>query len=155
MKNPALDANGEFVFREFNQLRREEADRPGSGVQAHVKRLLVKHFTTGAKPRPAREDAEDFFDAFAESNEQLRQLAFPQRGEPLFDDDFSDYPEEAMSTHDAVDHELICRVLLAAWLEEVAAGEAARKGRGGRNGSREPGGVRQALIGLGRAVVRR
>src|SRR5690606_33372239 len=38
--------------------------------------------------------AQRFYEYFALDNDQLRGLAFPGRHEPLFDEDFSDYPHE-------------------------------------------------------------
>ena len=42
----------------------------------------------------SRREAVEFLEKFAVANEQLRSLAMPQRAEPLFDSDFSSYPEE-------------------------------------------------------------
>lgn len=47
---------------------------------------------------PTNQNEAQIFQAqFLESNERLRKLAFPDRDKPLFDDDFSDYPEQVPS----------------------------------------------------------
>lgn len=48
------------------------------------------------KSYPAiRKDAVSFYNRFVDSNESLKEKAFPGRSEPLFNNDFSDYPETA------------------------------------------------------------
>jgi hypothetical protein len=144
-RNASLDVNGEFVFREFNKLR-QETDAFSPRVQAHVKSVLVKLFSDGEKPRPARRDAEAFFALFAGANDELRRLAFGEGGEPLFDADFSDYPEEAASPDAVVDHALVCQTLLRALLEEASRAREPAK-RAARRGD--------ALLGIKRALTPR
>jgi hypothetical protein len=118
-RNPSVDVNGEYVFREYNEIRRGMATPIRPAVEAHVKQLIAARFTTGPRIRPARKDALEFFERFAESNEQLRRLGWPDREKPIFDADFSDYPEEESSGEETVDHALICQTLLRALLDEA------------------------------------
>lgn len=68
--------------------------------------LISQLFRDDPKP-VSRDAARNFYARFVESNERLRRRALPERRTPLFDNDFSDYPEQpdalASPTHaDAV-----------------------------------------------------
>lgn len=54
----------------------------------------VSELCKGKNWPASRADAKAFFERFADSNARLKEKAFPGRSEPLFDDDFSDYPEK-------------------------------------------------------------
>lgn len=47
--------------------------------------------------------AKEFFDEFMQANEDLKQLAFPERVDALFNDDFSDYPVEECDVDNVTD----------------------------------------------------
>lgn len=56
--------------------------------------LLVSQLCRGKNYPASREEAMAFYHRFLESNERLKKNAFPDRSGPLFDEDFSDYPEK-------------------------------------------------------------
>ena len=66
----------------------------------------VSELFPGKHHLAARTDAQEFVERFSECNERLRQLAFPERDEPLFDSDYSEYPESldavGLTTEEAV-----------------------------------------------------
>ena len=91
--NPSLSRPAFYFLEELNaQLPRfvdGRKDPLREGIMLDLSELFPgKHY-------PARRaDAEEFCARFAERNERLRQLAFPNRSAPLFDDDFSEYPKD-------------------------------------------------------------
>lgn len=58
-------------------------------VEAVSKTYAGKFYPIG------RSDAKAFYEEHKNGNEKLREAAFPTRPSPLFNEDFSDYPEEA------------------------------------------------------------
>lgn len=68
---------------------------------------LVSKLRPGKSAVVTREAAMRFYDLYRESNERLKALAFPEQTAPLFDEDFTDYPEslegESPCYDDAVD----------------------------------------------------
>jgi hypothetical protein len=55
---------------------------------------IVTRFCRGKNYPVNRNEAAAFYRRFIEGNERLKLKIFPARLEPLFDDDFSDYPEK-------------------------------------------------------------
>jgi len=66
----------------------------------------------------SRSQAKQFYSSYAEQNEQLRKLAFPMYSSPLFEEDFSEYPEKAehldLGQNDVVD------LVLDMWREKIS-----------------------------------
>ncbi len=155
MKNPALDANGEFVFSRFNALRNAEGNTFSEHDLRTLKELLVNSFTSKSKNRPTRESAISFFRQFQQVNARLRKQAFPGRKAPLFNDDFSEYPVDKSAPAETVDLGVICDVLLKAWLEQAKQASQAKflEARKMRRGKASSGAKR--LLHFCAAAVRR
>lgn len=148
-RNTSLDINGEFIFRHFNEMRKDEDAAISKAIQKRVRGFLATRFSGGDKVRPPRQEAQAFLAKFDRSNEELRQLAFPGRDKPVFNADFSDYPTQATSGE--VDHALICRTLLTAWVQEIRPRKTSRRGAVGAGLKRlagVKGGVKSAVRGL-------
>lgn len=68
--------------------------------------FFVAGLCNGKSQLCSRDEAIAFYEQFREGNERLRKNVFPNRKAPLFDEDFSDYPEHldkaAPSYSDAV-----------------------------------------------------
>lgn len=86
-------------------------DESGDESRSQRRRLAVgilsdryrgKHFFV------TREQAVRFQALFADTNERLRQAAFPNCDAPLFDDDFTEYPETDSNLE--IDKEKILRL---------------------------------------------
>jgi hypothetical protein len=160
-RNTSLDINGEYIFRHFNEIRKEPGAVISKTTQKRLRGFLAARFSGGDKVRPLRKDAQAFLAKFDPSNEELRQLAFPGRAKPVFNADFSDYPTHAASGE--VDHELICRTLLTAWIQETRPRRSLRRSAVGASLNRlagVKGGVKSAVQGLlaklvGRTVLNR
>lgn len=54
---------------------------------------IVSRSCRGKSPIAIRSDAQAFYALYAPGNERLRARVFPEDPAPLFDDDFSEYPE--------------------------------------------------------------
>ncbi len=62
----------------------------------HVGSIIRKHLDSSGKSLPSRKDAEDFYAQFREMNKKLNQkFMISSCNEYIFDDDFSDYPDES------------------------------------------------------------
>ena len=95
--NKSLNRSGSDVLRAFNrqlasgEITLSDADRDlFSSSVAVLSR--GKHYPID------RAAAEAFYKPFKPGNERLLQLAFPERSAPLFDEDFSEYPETVDTT---------------------------------------------------------
>lgn len=115
-KNSSLDANGIYVIRNLNRIAKAAGNEYSAADVRSLRSSLSSKFTGKSKFMPPRDSAIAFYEQFQAGNAELRKLAFPGRTE-LFDDDFSEYPPEALSDLEVVDHELVCNALLKAWLE--------------------------------------
>jgi len=95
--NTSISLIGQELLKEFNASVRRgmPRGRQAESTERFV-RLISKHLT-GMGKRPARSEALEFYRRFIEKNEALRRLCFPSRLAPLFDEDFSEYPEKADS----------------------------------------------------------
>lgn len=90
--NRSLNRKG---FHFLHALNRVYPAETGYG-QDPRRAALVKQVATeyaGHYFPISRAEAMEKYKMFAESNERLRQMAFPNRPAPLFDEDFSQYPE--------------------------------------------------------------
>ena len=91
--NASLSRPAFYFLEEINrQLPRYEKGRSNKLAGRLVKDLSRlfpgKHFSV------ARRQAEDFMSRFEDCNKRLANLAFPQIEGALFDEDFSEYPED-------------------------------------------------------------
>ncbi len=92
--NASLSRPAFYFLQEVNrQLPKFQGGKmePSADLIARIvaTQFQGKHFPA------SRSDAREFAERFAEGNERLRAAAFPDRDLPLFDDDFSEYPDEA------------------------------------------------------------
>lgn len=91
-ENTALDAAGAAFLLEVNRQLPNAAD--GSRNRDRVALAqLVAGLSSGRIYPASHQQARDFYGRFEEANERLKARLFPDRTAPLFDDDFSDYPE--------------------------------------------------------------
>lgn len=61
---------------------------------------------------PSREEAKNFYAQFIGDNEELRRQALPHRTTPIFNTDFSDYPEIENNKSKRADIDYIVEILL-------------------------------------------
>jgi len=88
--NRSLEQSAADFLLEINRLYGGER----SPERDELSRLLTRLFP--GKNYPATHEAAiSFYRLYAEGNERLKNRAFPGRVEPLFDDDFSQYPKDA------------------------------------------------------------
>lgn len=92
--NPSLNAEAQEFLRCFNAhvppfLREEREVNP---LRGDVVKILDRHFE-GRGAAPSRAEAEAFYAQAREANERVAARWFG--GEPLFSEDFSEYPEIA------------------------------------------------------------
>jgi hypothetical protein len=116
-KNESLDANGEFIFGIFNKLHAAGDERYRRKDYKALKEVIASTFSRSINYKPARADAQAFYKLFQQSNNNLLAAAFIGRNQPLFDDDFGDYPIEARELSQLVDSDEIITELLKAWLD--------------------------------------
>lgn len=91
--NQSLSAVGSDFLLEVNRQMPNIVD----GRRNRERDQLTVDIAAVARGRsyPAsREQAQRFYQKFKEGNERLRQRLFPERSGPLFDEDFSCYPEQ-------------------------------------------------------------
>lgn len=93
VENEALNKAGADFMLELNRqwpsVIADECDEERMGLVQIVARLC-----RGKNYPVNRDEAAAFYRQFVEGNERLKMKIFPARSEPLFDDDFADYPEK-------------------------------------------------------------
>ena len=90
--NPSLSRDGlDFALA----LNRQLAKTKGPAAEKQHTEIIefISREYSGHGDVTGRDEAIDFVERFSTSNDLLRRVAFPQRVEPLFDSDFSSYPE--------------------------------------------------------------
>ena len=95
--NPSLSRQGVHFLRALNEVM----PKPTNGQVDFERASLVQDVVELYKGKHTplnRQRAQNFYKQFKSSNEQLRKRAFPKKESPIFDDDFSDYPEKATNT---------------------------------------------------------
>lgn len=94
--NESLSQEGvDFLLEVNRQLPKADEDEATDAFRQKISSrtsLLCKGHPAGI----ARARAEAFYEHFRESNERLKELVFPDREAPLFDDDFDGYNHEAV-----------------------------------------------------------
>lgn len=97
IENESLDRQGIHFICEVN---RQLSDGKGTNNNREREALvrLASELCRGKNSAANREEARAFYQQFIEGNERLRQRAFPDRTGLLFDEDFSEYPEEIDET---------------------------------------------------------
>jgi len=95
---PARQENVSLVREAAQFLQEVNRQIPNvvDGKKSIERDLLVQSISNlfPGQYRPAsRKQASNFYQLFAEGNNRLRMKAFPEREAPLFNEDFSDYPE--------------------------------------------------------------
>ena len=97
IENESLDLRGIHFILELNRQLSVDKDASKNREREALVRLASE--LCRGKDSPAnREEARAFYQQFIEGNERLRQRAFPERTELLFDENFSEYPEEIDET---------------------------------------------------------
>ena len=87
--NQSLSAFGQEVLRMFNEKLAEE---PEYREVADKVRAVLKDYYIGEPLKPSRQDAEEMFRMYEQSNKALSEaMGSPRRN--FFDEDFSEYPE--------------------------------------------------------------
>jgi hypothetical protein len=93
MENESLNRVGAEFLKEVNrQLPNLTAGKRNKEREGLTQ--LVANLCRGKNYPAIREDAMRFYERFIEGNERLREKAFADRSAPLFDMDFSEYPEK-------------------------------------------------------------
>ena len=105
-------AAAQFIGELSRQLPRSEN---ASDIATHDGMVALISELFRDNPKPAgRQDAEAFYALFEESNERLRRRALPDRQAPLFDADFSAYPEQ-VEPLGAPDYSEAVAIAVAIW----------------------------------------
>ena len=95
-ENRALTLRGAQFIREINrQISSSSVDLPSEDRASLVR--LVSQLCEGKHYPVSRDNAKAFYRQFDGVNERIKQNIFPYRSDPLFDDDFSDYPEQGVA----------------------------------------------------------
>lgn len=123
MENRSLDIKGAQFLMEVNRQLPNFIDGQKNKERQELVQLVSKLCVGRVHPL-IRKEAKNFYRQFIECNERLRQKAFPNRSEPLFDDDFSDYSEEAEPVYEEA-------VELAIWIWRASKNYQNRSAQGG------------------------
>lgn len=91
-QNEALDSAAAAFLLEVNRQLPNLVDGKRNAERDALARLVAS-LCRGRIYPASRAAAQDFYQRFAASNQRLKELIFPDRAGPLFDEDFSDYPE--------------------------------------------------------------
>jgi len=91
-KNESMSAEAQKFMIEINRILPRYIDHKVNVNHGNIGRHVHKNFK-GKGLQPTRQDAENFFKTFKDSNEKVRQRWFPEKKE-LFEVDFDKYPEK-------------------------------------------------------------
>lgn len=95
IRNAGLDADGIALLLQFNRLLAAptmSSDPPQAAVQA-IRDALFARFSGATPALVDRDSARRFQSIFEQDNAELQAIALPNRRQPLFDEDFSMYPD--------------------------------------------------------------
>lgn len=109
-ENTSLNSLAQEYLALFNREVPKFIDGKLNPAYGDIQAILRRNFS-GRGRLPSRESAFHFFSLFQAGNERIRELFFPER-KTLFEEDFSNYPEE--STPFASKEELV-RVSSMIW----------------------------------------
>jgi len=94
VKNESINRMGaDFLLEANKQLPRFVEGQ--KNIERVALAQFVSHLCRGKSYPANREEAMKFYQRFVDGNEKLRKKVFPERSEPLFDEDFSDYTEKS------------------------------------------------------------
>jgi len=91
-ENESLTEPAQRFLHVLNSACPPSQDRRNGPERRDVIEFLAKRYS-GRGMQPSREGAQRFYAAFREGNEQVHRTWFPERGGPIFDDSFDEYPE--------------------------------------------------------------
>ncbi|MBU6419779.1 MAG: hypothetical protein KGQ79_08655 [Proteobacteria bacterium] len=106
MVNRAIPADGQTFLLALNVWHAASGYSPNHDRAKPVRdacALIAEERLQGRPMRPARDEAQHFYEIFRASNERVREAWFPDRSS-LFLEDFSQYPasaDDAIDTHKA------------------------------------------------------
>ena len=96
IENEALNQEGSDFVLEVNRQLPNIVDGKRDAERDELV-AFIAHLCRGSYYPASRDQAIKFYRRYAESNQRLKEKLFPERSVPLFDDDFSDYPEEVVA----------------------------------------------------------
>ena len=111
--NPSVELPGQQLLADLGNMIQS---RTGTKSVASPAWRRLTAAVTSARPgpgwKPKRAVAQEFYEQYRESNETVRREWFPDRV-TLFDEDFSDYPEDEMQATQEQLYSTACRTILA------------------------------------------
>jgi hypothetical protein len=110
-RNRSLDINGKLLMNQINKMKNQTQNLNPRLVRKLISTISEK-FTDGDRFMPSREEAKNFYAQFIGDNEELRRQALPHRTTPIFNTDFSDYPEIENNKSKRADIDYIVEILL-------------------------------------------
>lgn len=111
--NPSVEHAGQVLLADLGKLIQKRTSKMKVG--SSLWRCLTSAVTEacqGSGWKPRREAAQRFYEQYREGNEAVRRIWFPARIS-LFNEDFSEYPEEEMQTTMDERYAAACRTILA------------------------------------------
>lgn len=94
--NESINQHGlDFLLQANRLMASGQGSVPRSTLHALISRLCA-----GKASLATKAEAKAFYQRFTASNTELRQLAFPARPGTLFDEDFSEYPDNILHQPD-------------------------------------------------------
>ena len=91
--NRSLNRKGYQFLHALNNLTRVPYGDRSDPARESLVRAIARRYPGKYYPI-SRAQAEEFYQEFKRPNERLRALAFPDHPKPLFNEDFSEYPEQ-------------------------------------------------------------
>lgn len=113
--NQSLNQAGVDFILEVNR----QLPRIVNGKRNEVRNRLANFIARQCRGKAdlcSRDEATAFYQQFREANERLRKKVFPDRAAPLFDEDFSDYPEHLEER--PPDYSEAVRLAISIWKEK-------------------------------------
>ncbi len=92
VENESLNQMGADFLLEVNRKMPRMVEGQRNKERDAVTRL-ISELCHGKNYPASRKEAMKFYHRYLECNARIKEKAFPDRSEPLFDEDFSDYPE--------------------------------------------------------------
>lgn len=110
--NPSVEHAGQDLLADLGRLLQKQTNK--TKVGSPLWRCLTAAVTEacqGTGWKPSRAVAHEFYEQFRQSNEAVRRVWFPGRAS-LFNEDFSEYPENEMQVTLEDRYAAACRALL-------------------------------------------